>query len=228
MRKLSMILWVLLLGPVFVDAQEYRKDFRARSVREDSCGQYHAEDIDKLDLLRALDIAGIGIHRFSLGTFPKKYRLTVWAEEYRDGKVVEKHRMMDGDNGYLFWEGGRTEPYVDYIDVIKFFTKTEDGTISVVVDTCSGETSKRFKMKKDSDDQFFQWRSWRETTWKLGEKVPLLVYASSWRDQQLGAHRFCGVVNLSLDAAMTEELLGRSPHYILFSYVVSEWKGGDE
>ena len=111
---------------------------------------------------------------------------------------------------------------MDYFDQIKIFTKTEEAHSEMNIVTYPMRSRKEIELKKTDDQQFFVWRSYTDTRWKLDKKVPLMVFASSWEDKRFGFHRFCGVVHLAEDDARTEELLTSSPNYIVLNYLVRE------
>ena len=67
--------------------------------------------------------------------------------------------------------------------------------------------TKEINLGKTDNRQFYNWREYEETKWKLNEKVPLLIFASSWLDKEYNFHRFCGVVNLKENDERTQELL---------------------
>ena len=49
-----------------------------------------------------------------------------------------------------------------------------------------------------------------------------MIFTSSWFDENIGLHRFCGVVHLTENDEKTRELLSKSPHYFLLEYKVTE------
>ncbi|MBZ9618997.1 DUF5041 domain-containing protein [Psychroflexus lacisalsi] len=77
-------------------------------------------------------------------------------------------------------------------------------------------------MGKTNSGQFYNWREYENTQWKLNTKVPLLIFASSWLDKEYNFHRFCGVVKLKENDERTQELLDYSPNYIVINYKISE------
>ena len=79
-------------------------------------------------------------------------------------------------------------------------------------------------MEREDERQFFNWREFEKTTWKVDKKVPLLVFASSWLDKKNDFHRFCGVVKLNKDNEGTKELLNFSPNYIIISFLITEYE----
>jgi len=144
------------------------------------------------------------------------------ADEYKDGKVIGSELIFDDDNEYHYYETGKKEYFLDFIDQIKLFTKTEEQRIIIYADTDKFRTKKELAIKKTEEEQFFVWRRYRNSKWKLNEKIPLILYASSWKDPKHGFQRFCGAVILSPDDEKTKELLSNSPNYFLVSYLVSE------
>lgn len=56
----------------------------------------------------------------------------------------------------------------------------------------------------------------------MGKKIPLMVFASSWKDETYGFERFCGVAYLTENGEYTNQLLTQSPSYIVISNLVRE------
>jgi hypothetical protein len=114
--------------------------------------------------------------------------------------------------------------YIDYIDQIKVISKLEDDILKLQFITYAQEFLYKIKYKLTEDGQFFKLRDFKETKWELNRKIPLLVFASSWRDVKYNYQRFCGVVNLSVGDKDTKLLLDRSPKYFEIYYKVAEYR----
>ena len=82
-------------------------------------------------------------------------------------------------------------------------------------------TKKEIELAKTDEKQFFLWRDYQKTTWALDKKIPLTMFASSWFDENINQHRFCGTVNLETGSKETAELLSFIPNYILISYQIT-------
>ena len=201
-------------------AQEVKPDDRIQLLKEDGLNRYQSQDITQLDLLQALDFMGVRIRKFDLGTFDQKYQLHIYAETYRNSEVVKTDTMFAYDNEYHYYEQGKKEYFLDYIDQLKFYTKSEDNRSEVRLHTYGMSTKLDIELEKWSEKQFYNWRFFKDAHWELNRKIPLMVFASSWEDKRYGFHRFCGAVNLEAGEEGTEELLEYSPAYVLFSYEV--------
>jgi hypothetical protein len=141
-----------------------------------------------------------------------------------EGKIVKTDTIFSGNNLYSYFEKGSKDYFIDYIDQIKIFTKDEDNKTSLYFKTYNMGTKKEIAYEKTNIKQFFQWRNYLNTTWKLDKKIPLMVFASSWEDKKYGIQRFCGVVNLIENEKSTKELLSLSPHYFSVNFLVTKIK----
>jgi hypothetical protein len=211
---------LLILFPFSAFSQEAISDTRSQLEKEDSNNAYGQEKITKLDLLEALDLASIRIHKFALGEFDKEYNLRIVADEYYQGKIVNTVTLLDENNLYSYWVDGKHYP--GYIDQIKVFSKTEDNQAVLLIKTYALSTKKEISLTREDERQFFNWREFEKTPWEIDKKVPLLIFASSWLDKKHDFHRFCGVVMLNEGDKETKQLLRSSPNYIIISYQVSE------
>ncbi len=77
-------------------------------------------------MLHALDFMGVRIQKFQLRGFDQKYQLHIFAETYEKGKIVKTDTLLAGDNEYHYYEPGEKKYFLDYIDQLKFITKSED------------------------------------------------------------------------------------------------------
>ena len=204
-------------------SQDFKKDTRPDSVKEDYMDNYQAGQISKVDLLSALD--NLGIRVFNCRLFPrftKTYKLTVDLDEFVNGKIIStKDISPDEKNIYFFWE--KDKQYADYVNNIKLIARDADSVSMLTVDIM-GNTIGGIRLKKHSErkHQFYLWRKFSVTDWKLNTKIPMLIYSSSWYDKRFDIERSCGAVDLSKDKAATKELIDNSPHYFLISYKISE------
>lgn len=222
MKKLLVILTLIVISIVNIQSQEVKKDTRDQLEKEASYNLDKIKKINNLDLIEALEIAGIGIHKFKFGEFDKKYSFFLLLEEYVDNKLILTDTLIADNNQYHYYEGNDGDKYyLDYIDQIKIFTKDEEDMSRIYLKTYGRTTKKEIKFNKTEGKQFYIWCRYSSTNWVLDQKVPLLVCASSWKDDN-GRQRFCGVVDLSMDKKRTEELLSQSPHYFVISYKVTE------
>ncbi len=189
-------------------------------LKEDGINMFKSDQITNLDLVQALDIAGISINKFDLGEFDKKYKILIIIDEFKDGKNIKSDTILNQNNTYTYFERGEKDYYRAYIDQIKIFTQSEDTTLTLYFNTYKMRFREEIHFDKYYEDSFYHLRAYIDTKWLANEKVPLLVYASSWLDKKHGFQRFCGVVNLSKNDKDTNELLSSSPHYYMVSYHV--------
>ena len=202
--------------------QELKEDTRRKSLMEDGFDYYRVEQTSELDIIQALEVAGIRIYKFMLGDFDKKYNFILSLDEYVEGNIINTDTLIYSSNEYHYFEKGKKDYFLDYIDQIKIFTKVEDGKIEFHIKTYKISFKKKITYQKKDEDQFYNLRNYTDTKWVPEHKVPLLVYASSWEDKKYGFQRFCGVTKLSENDDGTEELLSLSPHYFVISYKVTE------
>lgn len=208
----------------------YRKDNRPQNVKEDTYNNYQAENISKSTLLKALEIAGVRIFNFPISpAFEKEYSFSVNLNEYENNELVRSSDIVytyKGKNIYVHWIPDSIEhkdvPFIDYIPKLTFYTKDNDSTLLLSLETYGNTNNTLLKKKIIRDGQFYNWRTYRQTEWKLNEEIPLLVYASSWYDERIKTDRFCGIVDLSRDEKETKELLDSSPHYYVVCLKVFE------
>ena len=213
---------LFLLTAITAYSQEFAKDPRSQLQKEDTNDLYSINEITELDIVEALGLAGIQIHKFDLGEFDEKYDLHLFADEYVHGKLVKTDTLLAYHNQYHYFLEGKEEPSSDYIDQIKIFTRTDENTSTLLIRTYVLATQKEIGLSKLDNQQFFLWREYKETAWKPNQKIPLMVFASSWLDKKYNFHRFCGVAKLSEGDEGTDELLNSSPNYIVINYKVSE------
>ena len=214
------LLLFLLVTLVGFSQSEKQVDNRPQIEKEDSNDMYNQSKMTTLDLLEALELASIRVYKFDIGTFDKEYKLQIFADEYVYGELIKTDTLVNYTNDYGFWIDG--EYNQGFINQIKIFTKTEENQSTLNIKTYALGTTKEINLGKTDNGQFYNWREYEETKWKLDEKVPLLIFASSWLDKEYNFHRFCGVVNLKENDERTQELLDYSPNYIVINYKISE------
>lgn len=224
MKYLYLILVITILTSNDLMSQQFKRDTRIQIIKEDDNNMYKSDQVSNLDLIEALELSGITINKFYLGSFDKKYNFIIIIDEFKEGKNVNSDTALNDDNGYIYYSTVSKEYSTDYIDQLKIFSKTEDSTLIFYFKTYGMSFKKEIPFKKYDKKSFYYFRSYLDTKWSLNEKIPLLVYASSWLDKKGGFQRFCGVVNLSKNSEKTNELLASSPHYFMISYMVDEIK----
>jgi hypothetical protein len=188
----------------------------------DEMNTYQASDISKVDLLSALNEMGVRLFNIPISPrFTKTYKLSINLDEYVNGKKVStKNISPNSKNTYYYYV--KEEQYADYMNKIKFITRDLDSTCLVNVNVMGNSMGGILKKHKERKYQFYSWRSYSATKWKLGIETPLLNFSSSWYDKKYDIERSCGAVDLSLDKASTDDLLKNSPHYFIISYMISE------
>ena len=233
MKRVFAAFLSILISINAISQEKYRKDERPQNVKEDPYNQYQTNRINELDILAALELLGVRIFDIPISpAFEKEYSLSVKLDEYVDGKkinsrdILPNHPAFKGNTYSHYIEdsiGEKDVWYFDYISKMTFFSKDNDSTIILKLSHLAGNIG-GIKMKKKTvrEGQFYTWRSYSKVDWKLNEEVPLLVFASSWYDEQFKFDRFCGTVDLSRDEEATKELFDNSPHYYLISLKVFE------
>ncbi|GAA4327221.1 hypothetical protein GCM10023115_24930 [Pontixanthobacter gangjinensis] len=212
---------LLILLSINIYSQSTRiEDPQNQLQKEDPDNLYNQENISKLDLIEALELASIGIHKFNIGEFEREYKLQIFAEEYVNGKNIITDTLLDYTNDYDFVVDD--EFHQGFIDQIKIFTKTEENNSTLDIRTYALSSKSQINLAKNDHRQFYTWRQYSDTTWELNKKIPLLIFASSWLDKKYNFHRFCGVVKLKDNDKQTNELLNSSPNYIVISYKITE------
>ena len=222
MKTTIALLSIIILCFANSFGQELKEDTRRKSLKEDGSDYYRVEQTSELDIIQALEVAGIRIYKFNLGDFNKKYNFILLVDEYVEGIIINTDTLIYSSNEYHYFEKGKKDYFLDYIDQIKILTKVEDGKIEFHIKTYEIWFKKEIAYQKKDEDQFYNLRNYTDTKWALDHKVPLLVYASSWEDKKHGFQRFCGVTKLSENDEDTDELLSLSPHYFVISYKVTE------
>ena len=209
----------------------YRKDDRPQNVKEDPFNEYqvnHINLVSEIDMLKALELLGVRIFGIPISpAFEKEYSISLKLDEYVEGKKTNSQDINitpNGKNTYVYAEPPITEestPFFDYIPKFTIFVHDKDTIQTLRINSYNGSVS-GIILKKDiiRNSQFYMWRGYSKTDWKLNEEIPLLVYGSSWNDGHF--ERFCGVADLSLSEERTKELFDNSPHYYIISLYVSE------
>jgi Domain of unknown function (DUF5041) len=221
MKTLSVIVMLSICLQATINAQTYKKDTRSQIQKEDSYNKWQSEEMTTQDLLHALSIAGIRIHKFDLGEFDKKYDFYVIVDEFVEGKIVKTDTILNETNEYTSPKLGEKGYYTHYIDQLKLISRDDETKSQVKFFTYFVETrTYDLVCKKNKKNQFYAWRDFGDTSWKLNQKIPVAVFASSWEDKKYNVQRFCGVVKLEDGEKQTEELLTSSPHYYRISYAI--------
>lgn len=222
MRKklLSLLAGTMLLTTAL--AQSHKPDHRPTLLKEDPNNEFRSDEISTIDLLHALEVAGISLFKFDLGRFDRPYDFRLLADLYQDGAWQRTDTLLAASNQYAYFEKGTEAYFLDYISQLKIISRTDDNAATLHIRIPSHlDAARSLALEKTAENQFFVWRRYLDTHWEPDRKVPLLVFASSWKDERSDYHRFCGVVHLREGEAGTEELLSSSPQYYVISYQVT-------
>ncbi|MBL1409566.1 DUF5041 domain-containing protein [Sphingobacterium faecale] len=220
---------LLYLLPLSLFGQVYEKDQRTVIEKEDEYNRYHAGRISQVQILKALELAGVNVFNIPLKPFDKVYQFDIILTEYKSGEVVKRRSVgVMNDNTYRYYKDN--DRFVnkvswDYIDQITLFAKDMDSLVYLKVETYTGALQ-GIKLTKDlvRYGQGYSWRSYSKTDWSLNQEIPILVYASSWLDKVHNIERYCATADLSSNILEAKALFDNSPHYYVISYVVFEEK----
>ena len=103
------------------------------------------------------------------GKFKKEYKFQIFADEYVNGKLTKTDTLLDYKNDYGYYVDGDFKQ--GFIDQLKIFTKTDDNQCELKITTYALGTKKEISLEKVDDRQFYKWREYEETSWKLNQKV---------------------------------------------------------
>src|SRR5690606_11692235 len=123
MKKLLTIFLILISFNIQSQSNNI-EDQQSQLEKEDPDNLYNEANISKLDLIEALELASIRIHKFNIGDFDKEYNLQIFAQEYFEGKLIKTDTLLDYTNDYDFEVD--EEFYQGFIDQIKIFSKTDE------------------------------------------------------------------------------------------------------
>ncbi|MCF8363680.1 MAG: DUF5041 domain-containing protein [Prolixibacteraceae bacterium] len=222
MKKITLTAILILILHLNGISQDFKVDDRAQFLKEDSKNDLQSSELSNIDLLQALELAGIKVHKFMIGTFDKEYHIHFILNEYINGEIVKTDTFFVDDNTYAFYENDIR--YFNYIDQIKIFTKQEKEELKIKIVTYSMAWQSKIDYEITEQDQNYFVRYYSDATWQENVTIPLMVFASSWRDKKYGFQRFCGATRLDANDKETKTLLEFSPHYFKISYLVSKMK----
>ena len=221
MKKKLLFSTIIILLTKLLFSQEFKHDNRTQMDKENAL-DHNVNETTILDILDALESQGIRINKFKFGTFDKRYDIYLLYDVYNDGIITKKDTLCFFENTYRHYESD--ESYFDFIDHIKIVTKDSLSKSKLTIKTYSFLLRKDIELTKIHKKAFFIWRRYSDTKWKLNEKIPLMIYASSWTDKKLGIERFCGIPSLTKNGKYTNDLLSLSPNYIMIYYIVTDKK----
>lgn len=220
MRHHHLLLIICLLIIQASYGQEFKVDHRIQIEKENPMKTYYPEAISMLDLLKIIEIQGIKINKIEFAKFDKSYNITLLSEKYNNGILTKTDTLSQFKSTYHYYEGGK--PYYDFNDKLTIITKDDGAVSKLFIQGYDFKTEAIIELKQTNENSQFNWRSYRKTDWKLDKKIPLLIFASTWKDEKYGFERFCGVVHLKENEEGTNELLAFSPSYAIIYYQISE------
>lgn len=178
------------------------------------------QNITMEDILDALEVSGIQIHKFNTGEFDKKYVLEIVIEEYENDTLKLKEVLFKGKNWYTTFDN-KKQPLEKYVDQIRIISKEEEDKCQLSINMNGVILNREFSFIKTYNRQIFRWHDYAKTNWILNKKTPLMAYISSWQDNR-GYIRLCGPNQLKNGEQDTELFFSRSPNYFIISYIISE------
>jgi len=184
---------------------------------------YESNELDKQtinqqDILDALKMSGIEIYKFYFGEFSDKYMISFILEEFTKDSLKQQTILYKGGNIFKYYDdAGKLKE--DYISQVRVISKEEENDCLLSIDLHGTILNRQFVYVKTYDRQFFRWRRFAETNWTLNNKIPLMAYISSWRDEK-GYIRHCGVRQLKENDKSTNEFFSKSPSYFILSYMI--------
>lgn len=218
----KVLFFTIMLFSQLVNSQEFKQDERTQDSINKLRLSYIANNIGSGDILQALEMLGIQIHKFKLGKFDQEYELIILLQKYHQGKLEKTDTIMNTWNTYPHFDENGTE-YFDYIKEINIITNAlEEKSDVKVITGRQTQNSYKIDLPKSNGITFFEWREYKNTKWKLNKKIPLLIYASSWRDENYDIERFCGVKYLEENSEGENEIFKYSPNYAIISYKIIE------
>ena len=220
MKKLNLFSAICILVIQLSFGQEFKIDPRTTLEKENPMKTYNPEETTMLDLLEAIETQGIRINKFELGKFDKNYNILLLSDKYDHGKLIKTDTLSLFESSYHYYESDKL--YHDFLSNIKIITNDNDTKSDLYIKTYSFSSNAAVELKRANENSFFNWRSYYKTNWELNKKIPLMVFASSWKDKKYGFDRFCGVTHLTDNGEATNELLDLSPSYVMIYYRVTE------
>lgn len=174
--------------------------------------------INQKDIIEALKMSGIGIHKFSIGEFDQKYKITFFIDEYKSGSLIQEKVLYKGSNTYKDFDENGVEQ-TGYLSQIRIITKEDDKKCKLSIYLKGITLNRQFSFKKTYNRQFFRWIPYANTSYKINHKVPIMSYISSWKDKK-GYIRHCGIRKLIENSIDTKSFFSKSPNYFIISYLI--------
>lgn len=172
------------------------------------------------DIIAALKEAGIQIFKFNTGEFKTKQEFILQLEEFYKDSLISKRVLYSGHNWYTTYDE-KQQLIERFIDQIRVITNKKENNCNLSIEINGTSLNREFEFTKTYNRQFFVWRKYTETYWKLNERTPILAFISSWQDKR-GFIRCCGPRELKGGDENTNKLFSDSPSYFVLSYIVKE------
>lgn len=174
--------------------------------------------INSQDIIEALKMSGIEIHKFLIGDFDQKYKITFFIDEYKSDSLIQEKVLYKGNNTYKFFD---EKVQTGYISKIRIITKENDKGCKLSIDIEGTTLNRQFSFNKTYNRQFFKWIPYVNTTYQINHKVPIMAYISSWKEKN-GYIRHCGIRVLTEDGIDTNKFFNKSPNYFIISYLIEK------
>jgi len=156
--------------------------------------------------------AGKEIANLNLSTIPNKRLLTDLPESYWQ-QMIDAGQIIDSKTQAI--------AHAEKI-TIGFHPHNNDSTKFIRISVPGFVTGMGVSLKmrglpvKDSAQKVYRYHvlPFKIGTFKEGEFIPLILFGSSWYDEQYNAYRFCG--EREIDPDMSSEILKDVPHHYVF------------
>jgi len=176
--------------------------------------------INSNDIIKALKMSGIEIFKYSIGKFDKKYKITFFIDEYKSDSLFQEKVIYRGTNIRKYFDDNKVLQ-TGYISKMRIITKENGDNCKLSINIEDLILNREFSFKKTYNRQFFKWRPYVNTLYKVNHKVPVMAYISSWKEKN-GYIRHCGIRELTEGGVDTEKFFKKSPNYFIISYLIEK------
>ena len=182
-------------------------------------------EVQQEDVVAALGALGVDVLRFDFSDFTREnYDVAVYLDE-ADSTGTERLYTVHagGTRQQLTRMPETTTEYVRGRSLTLIFSQKNDSTKLLTVHIPG---MMRFSLPLELRDSgaggepryFYSLRPFKLSAVEAGsEEIPLAFYSSGWYDPKAGVVRSCGVSEI--DPALTDELVGLSPHYYVVGVI---------
>jgi len=178
-------------------------------------------EVQQEDVVAALGALGVDVLRFDFSDFTREnYDVAVYLDE-ADSTGTE--RLYTVHAGGTRQQLTRMSEEVRGRSLTLIFSQKNDSTKLLTVHIPG---MMRFSLPLELRDSgaggepryFYSLRPFKLSAVEAGsEEIPLAFYSSGWYDPKAGVVRSCGVSEI--DPALTDELVGLSPHYYVVGVI---------